>query len=438
MANEPDYNAVLYEKLYSKLAIALGMGSKSRDSGYMIGESLLSIYNPGQYLPVGLSPDTSPVDSQEISQIFDTSPMFDFTYAPSTLTVSNAYKSVLDYKLFPIADLSKSEKEKLENARKSYASLQDACDQAMYVYWDACDALDEAQASYDNKTGPAPSRRLKGAVEDAMNKWIAAGKVQQETNLAIIQQLEGRDGSAFWQELDQRWANNQGKLPSGMEFPPAVLAPSYKNWFKAEGWTKFSFNQTDMDNQKNSSALGVAGALDGKFGIFTISGSGDYKKEQEYIKIDQTKLDFTCELMRVTINRPWMNPLLFNSRAWKFDAAAPAAQYSSGGSIDNIIIPKGPFVSLPTTAILARNVKIIGQLTKTEAETVSTAINGQASLGIGPFSITGRVSYNDKTEKIRGSIAGNTIEIADTQIIAAISQVLPQLPNPDPNLPWPT
>ncbi|KAA1176998.1 hypothetical protein FP026_25900 [Rhizobium tropici] len=438
MPDEPDYNAKLYEKLYSKLAIALGMGSKTRDGGYMIGESLLSIYNPGQYLPVGLSPDTSPLDNQEISQIFDTSPMFDFTYAPSSLTVSNAYKSVLDYKLFPIADLSKSEKEKLENARKSYAALKEACDQAMYAYWDACDALDEAQASYDNKTGPAPSRRLKGAVEDAMNKWIAAGKVQQETNLAIIQQLEGRDGSAFWQELDQRWASNQGKLPSGMEFPPAVLAPSYKNWFKAEGWTKFSFNQTDMDNQKNSSALGVAGALDGKFGIFTISGSGDYTKEQKYEKIDQTQLDFTCELMRVTINRPWMNPLLFNSRAWKFDAAAPAAQYSSGGSIDNIIIPKGPFVSLPTTAILARNVKIIGKLTKTEEEMVSTAINGQASLGIGPFSITGRVSYNDRTEKIRGSIAGNTIEIADTQIIAAISQILPQLPNPDPNLPWPT
>jgi hypothetical protein len=438
MPDSADYNIVLYEKLYSKLAIALGMGSKTRESGYMIGESLLSIYNPGQYLPVGLSPDTSPADNQEISQIFDTSPMFDFTYAPSSLTVSDAYKNILDYKLFPIADLSKAEKEKLDEARKSYTSLAEACDAAMYNYWDACDALDEAKASYENGTGPKPSQRLEGAVKSAMDKWIAAGKVQQDKNLAIIQQLEGRDGSVFWQELDERWARNQGKLPTGMEFPPAVLAPSYKNWFKAEGWTKFSFTQTDMDNQKNSNALGVAGALDGKFGIFTISGSGDYSKDQEYVKIDQTQLDFSCELMRVTINRPWMNPLLLNSKAWKFDATAPAAEYSSGGSIENIIKPAGPFVSLPTTAILARNVKIIGQLTKTEEERVSTAINGEASLGIGPFSITGRVSYKDKTEKIRGSIAGNVIEIADTQIIAAISQILPRLPNPDPNLPWPT
>lgn len=438
MVDSTDYNAVLYEKLYSKLAVALGVGSTTRDASFRIGESLLSIYNPGQYLPVGLKPQTSAADSQEISQIFDTSPMFDFTYAPSALTVSDAYKSILDYKLFPIADLSPAERTKLDNARKSYAELEGPTTEAMYAYWDAADALDEAQASYDNGSGPAPSRRLKGEVEAAMNKWIAAGKVQQETNLAIIQQLEGRDGSAFWQELDVRWAKNQSKLDSGMEFPPAVLAPSYANWFKAEGWTKFNFNQKDMDNQKNSSALGVAGALDGKFGIFTISGSGDYKKEQEYVKIDQTELTFACELMRVTITRPWMNPLLFNSRAWKFDPTAPSATYSSGGSIDNVIVPKGVFVTLPTTVILARNVEIVGQLTKTEQEIVDTAINGQASLGIGPFSITGRVSYKDRTEKISGTIAGNTIKIADTQIIAAISQILPQLPNPDPNLPWPT
>lgn len=100
-------------------------------------------------------------------------------------------------------------------------------------------------------------------------------------------------------------------------------------------------------------------------------------------------------------------------------------------------MPTGPFVSIPTTLILARNVQIIGKFQNTVEETIKTAIKGEASIGIGPFSITGRVSYRDETHKINGSIAGNTIEIKDTQIIASISQVLPQLPNPDNNLPWP-
>ncbi|MBR0695076.1 hypothetical protein [Bradyrhizobium lablabi] len=433
---EKDYNAVLYEKLYSKLAVALGVGSAEGDS--MIGESLLSIYNPGQYLPVGLDPINNPEDDQEISQIFDTAPMFNFTYAPVNLRVSQAYNSILEYKLYPIADLTEKEKAKLAAAEASYAELAEKCDAAEEAYWAARVPYDDAEANFKNGTGPAPTPAMKAKVDAAMNKWIAAGKIKQETNIAVMKQLQGRDGSAFWDRLDARYAANQRRLRSGMEFPPVTLAPKYDSWFKEAGWTKFSFDQKDMNNQTTSNSIGVAGALDGKFGIVTLSGSGDYKQDQEYIKIEETSLAFKCELMRITINRNWMNPLVFNSRAWKFDSTAPAAQYSTGGSIENRIVPTGPFVSMPTTVILARNVEIIGRFQDTVEERMKREINAQASLGIGPFSIAGNVTYRDRKESIKGTIANNLITIKDTQIIAAISQVLPELPNPDPNMPWPT
>ncbi|QGM46390.1 hypothetical protein [Methylocystis heyeri] len=436
MADEKDYNAVLYEKLYSKLAVALGVGSPERDS--TIGESLLSIYNPGQYLPVGLDPIANPEDDQEISQIFDTAPMFNFTYSPVNLRVSQAYSSILQYKLYPIADLSPQEKQKLADAQKSYEELAPACDAAEDNYWDARIPYDEAEANYANGTGPAPTPAMKRAVERALEKWIAAGKIKQETNLAIIKQLQGRDGSAFWDRLDTLFAENQRKLKSGATFPPVTLAPKYNSWFKDAGWTKFSFDQKDMNNQSTSNSIGVAGSLDGKFGIVTLSGSGDYKQDQEYIKVQQTELTFRCELMRVTISRNWMNSLVFNSRAWKFDPTAPSAKYSSGGSIQDRIVPVGPFVSIPTTVILARNVEIIGKFQDTVEERMKRELAANASLGIGPFSISGNVSYRDRKETIKGTIANNLITIKDTQIIAAISQVLPELPNPDPNLPWPT
>lgn len=434
MTDSKDFNAVLYEKLYSKLAIALGVGS--RDGSYTIGESLLSIYNPGQYLPVGLDPVGKAEDDQEISLILDTSPMFNFTYVPVTMQVSQAYENILKSKIFPISNLTEAEKKKLEDARRSYAELEEPCNEAMYKYMDACDVVDAAIANEKNDTGPGPTARQKGEAKTALNKWIAVGKNQQATNIAIIAQYEGRDGANFWQGLDEKFGSNQRDV-SGMQFSPVVPSPRYANWFKDSGWTKFEFSQKDMDNQSNSNALGVAGSLDATFGIFKISGSGDYSKESSYIKIDETELRFSCELMRVTLTRPWMNPLVFNSRAWKFNPASGAADYSTGGSIKDDIVPTGPFVSIPTTVILARNVKIIGKFQDTVEETIKTAINGEASIGIGPFSITGRVTYHDETHKIKGSFANNTIEIRDTQIIASISQVLPQLPNPDNNLPWP-
>lgn len=434
MTDSKDFNAVLYEKLYSKLAIALGVGS--RDGSYTIGESLLSIYNPGQYLPVGLDPLGKAEDDQEISLILDTSPMFNFTYVPVTMQVSQAYENILKSKIFPISNLTETEKKKLEDARRSYGELEEPCNEAMYKYMDACDVVDAAIANEKNGTGPGPTSRQKGEAKAALDKWIAVGKNQQATNIAVIAQYEGRDGANFWQGLDEKFGSNQRDV-SGMQFSPVVPSPRYANWFKDSGWTKFEFSQKDMDNQSNSNALGVAGSLDASFGIFKISGSGDYSKESSYIKIDETELRFSCELMRVTLTRPWMNPLVFNSRAWKFNPASGTGDYSTGGSIKDDIVPTGPFVSIPTTVILARNVKIIGKFQDTVEETIKTAINGEASLGIGPFSITGRVTYHDETHKIRGSIAGNTIEIKDTQIIASISQVLPQLPNPDNNLPWP-
>jgi hypothetical protein len=435
MADEKDYNAVLYEKLYSKLAVALGVGSA--EGGNMIGESLLSIYNPGQYLPVGLDPITNPEDDQEISQIFDTAPMFNFTYSPVNLRASNAYRNILEYKLFPIADLSDAEKKKLAAAQASYDELEAACDAAEANYWLARVPYDDAVANQKNGTGPGPTAAQKRAVEAAMEKWIRAGKIKQETNLAVMKQLEGRDGAAFWERLDKRFADNQRELSTGLLFPPVTLAPKYASWFKDEGWTKFSFDQKDMNNQSTSTSIGVAGALDGKFGIVTLSGSGDYKEDQEYIKIEETNLTFRCELMRISIGRNWMNPLIFASRAWKFAPDAPAAQYSTGGSIVDRVVPTGPFVTMPTTAILARNLEIIGKFQDTVEERMKREINAKASFGIGPFSISGNVSYRDRKESIQGTVANNLITIKHTQIIAAISQVLPELPNPDPNLPWP-
>ena len=433
---EKDYNAVLYEKLYSKLAIALGVGSPER--GNMIGESLLSIYNPGQYLPVGLNPIDSPEDDREISQIFDTAPMFNFSYAPCVLRVSDAYRSILEYKLYPISDLSQQEKDKLQAAQKSYEELAPACDAAEEAYWTARGPYDEAQANFDNGTGPKPTSSMKAKVDQAMNKWIAAGKVKQETNLDVMMQLQGRDGSAFWNRLDKRFADNQRDLTNGGQFPPVTLAPKYDSWFKDAGWTKFSFDQKDMDNQSTSTNIGAAGTLNGGFGIITLSGSGDYKQDQEYVKIAETNLTFKCELMRISIGRNWMNPLVFNSRAWKFDPAAPSHRYSTGGSLENRIPPTGDFVTIPTTAILARNVEIIGQFQDTVMELMQHKINANASLGVGPFSIAGNISYGDRKETVKGTIANNLITIKDTQIIAAVSQVLPELPNPDSNLPWPT
>ena len=429
-----DYNIQLYEKLYSKIATALGINTPIDE--VKLGEPLLSLYNPGQYIPTGLSPETKPEDNRRISQMFDTASRFDTTYSPVALPVSVAYKNILDYKLFPLATITKEQQLKLEQAIVSYNSSKDRCDAAMYRYLYASDVLNEAIISHENDhSKPMPSSRIKMQAKAAMDTWIAAGKVKQEFNIAVIAQYQAMEGASFWQKLQDQFDSNQAKLENGIQFSPVTMTPSYKNWHKEEGWIKFEFNQKDMDNQRTCISIYEAGTLDPNYGIMYINGKDSW--HNGYTKIQETNLTIKCELMRVTLTRPWMNPLLFNSKAWKFAQNAPAAKYSSGGSIYEGIKPTGSFVTLPTTYILARNVEIFGIFGDTLEETLRTNVEASATVGIGPFSISGKVIYGDTEEKIKGSITKNSIKIDNIQVIASISQILPKLPNPDPNLSWP-
>lgn len=431
-----DYNIQLYEKLYSKIAMALGTGSPMDE--FRFGESLLSVFNPGQYIPTGLNPETKPEDNKEISQIFDTATGFDTNYSPVALTVSGAYKNILDHKLFPFANITPSEQKKLDDAIASYTSLKDQCNQAMYRYLEASDALNEVIISYENDPAkPKPSSTLRAKEKAAMQNWIAAGKVKQETNIAIIAQYQAKEGALFWYKLQEQYENNLARLDNGMQFAPVTMVPSYKNWHRDEGWIRFEFSQKDMDNQKTSTSIQAASNLDSDYGIVSIKGKGAYEQDKGYTKLQETNLTFKCELKRVTLVRPRMNRLLFNSKAWKFSQHAPAAEYSSGGSIVEAIKPRGSFVSLPTTYILARNVEISGLFTDTVQEKLKRNMEASATVGIGPFSISGRTGNGGTEKEIQGSISKNSIRVDHPQIIASISQVLPKLPNPDPYLPWP-
>lgn len=430
-----DYNIQLYEKLYSKIEKIFAARTPIQE---MTGsESLLSVFNPAQYIPTNLNPETKVEDKREISQIFDTAAEFNTTYSPADLQVSTAYKNILDYKLFPLASITPHEQEKLNYAINSYNSLKYKCEEAMYNYFDASDALNEAFISYENdSTRPRPSARLRAQEQAALQKWIVAGKIAQETNIAIIEQYQSSEGAAFWEKLQDKFEYNQKKIANGVEFAPVTLFPSYKNWDKDEGWIRFEFNQKDMDNQKTSISISAASNLSSDYGIVSIEGEGAYVEDKGYTKVEETNLTFKCELKRVTLDRPWMNALLFTSRAWKFSQNAPVSEYSSGGGIAENIKPTGPFVSVPTTYILARNVEITGTFKDAVEEKLRRNMEASAAVGIGPFSISGRVSNGETEEKIKGTIAKNSIRINNIQIIASLSQILPKLPNPDPNLPW--
>jgi hypothetical protein len=60
------------------------------------------------------------------------------------------------------------------------------------------------------------------------------------------------------------------------------------------------------------------------------------------------------------------------------------------------------------------------------------------SVRLGPFAIAGQFNMEEHTGSEKGTIATNGITADDVQLVALVCQVLPESPNPDPALKWPT
>ena len=468
-----DKNAELFIQLYSKLSMALGvMPSKEstlrhvpekpsrflfRQPGFTRRfaaaeerpQSLLAILNPGKFIPGTLKPDTDMRDLYDLSILFNEVPQFNFVFKPAAGTVSNVYKSILDYKETPISTLSPDQKKRLDEAYAVvFTDVNTGDPTAQYVkymdyqsaYYVAADNYDSAYATWLNDPSKPYPEAQKKAMERADKDWEQRGfKTKIDSAFATIVALEGLGPEFLWSSLLNRYKAGTKLAPLGSEFQVVNTMPRYKDWFGPGGWTHFEFNQTDMDNQSRSEAIGVAGNLDMEFGIVRVSGNGQYEQDSTYEKVDQTDITFKADLMRVALDRPWMNPLILSSRAWRWAKGSPPFGTVLSTGCGNWDYPAtGAMTVVPTNAILSKNVEIVGSFVQTFKETFDRVIAVEASVGIGPFSITGRFNMENHDAYYKGTIAGNTVSAPDTQVIALICEVLPMLPDPDPNLVWPS
>jgi hypothetical protein len=234
MKRTMDWNAQLFTKLYSKLALALGVTPREEDpeltklAGGPLppryravptapGEDpqfLLAILNPGQYIPANLDPATKKEDRYALSVLLNSVPQFSWAYRPAATTVSNAYMSVLEYKETPDSQLTPEKKKELEENEATITQYKSVYDEYQLKYWDALDAYDAAYASWENGGPPVP-RTLRLKLEAALRDWNGLGHKQAvESAIAVVAALEGLEPESFWARLMERYNRGTEKTRS--------------------------------------------------------------------------------------------------------------------------------------------------------------------------------------------------------------------------------
>jgi hypothetical protein len=126
-------------------------------------------------------------------------------------------------------------------------------------------------------------------------------------------------------------------------------------------------------------------------------------------------------------------PEIFWSRGWKWAPTAGFGPVSNGGSP-----PQGLMPLFPTAVILAQNLAINLDMTNEKNSSSWSSIKTSASFGWGPFSISGNYGRSDSQSKSGYTQSNSGIKVPGPQIIAYICEVIPQSPNPDPKLDWPS
>lgn len=211
--------------------------------------------------------------------------------------------------------LAPAQQRKLEDAENIVAKYRDAYDRYGDEYSTVLGEYDAARADQENGGPPIPVS-LRRRLDAERDRWDRDGhRREADSAMSVVAAYEALEPDVFWPRLSGRYRAGTLIDRSGREFQAVGTRPPYKSLFGEGGWVRFTFGQLDLDSQRDSPAVGVAGRLDGSYGLFRVSADGDYERDSLFVKMDQADLQVSCKLRRVVLDRAWMNPRVLSSRA---------------------------------------------------------------------------------------------------------------------------
>src|SRR5205823_2427442 len=125
--------------------------------------------------------------------------------------------------------------------------------------------------------------------------------------------------------------------------------------------------------------------------------------------VTSSSLQIALKYLRVTIQRPWMDPMLFHLKGWSLDGVDAGAM--SNGSTDN---NPGFFPLLPIAFVAVKGVQISGNWSPDDKAFAAQASVGGNAAAFGPLALSGGTAG-------QSAFQGCTLTVPGMQILAWIS-----------------
>jgi hypothetical protein len=159
-------------------------------------------------------------------------------------------------------------------------------------------------------------------------------------------------------------------------------------------------------------------------GLWSVGGGASSQTSHFHSDASAQNIRVSYQYALITIRRPAISGLLFGLPGWRTDVAAKGM--FSSGSRRNQSNTKFPL--LPQAFLAIKNLTITGNFSSSEMNQANNAISANASVGWGPFSVSGSYQHGSSQQHVKGSANASGIHVPFVQIVGWVNLILPFCP----------
>jgi hypothetical protein len=211
----------------------------------------------------------------------------------------------------------------------------------------------------------------------------------------------------------------------GAMTPRSTVIPS--NWYQTSnqnGWPTFSWAYSKSTSNTHSDYTSFGGGGGFSVGLWSVGGGAQHTSQNFHSDADAEKISVSYKYALITIRRAWLTNFLFGLPGWKTQIASKGG-WSSGSRQGQ---QRKMFPLLPTAFIAVKDVNIMANFSHAELNQASSAMSASASVGWGPFSVSGNYAHGSSDQHVKGEIAPGRLSMPAVQIIGWICEILPLCP----------
>lgn len=277
----------------------------------------------------------------------------------------------------------------------------------------------------------ALGEQYKSAIAAASARWSAEGnRANVDKARFWIKQISESGPEALYTRLRNEFElSRKTDFMLGGSFHPTFYGgmgmlndPNLK-------WSEFTFKEEQRHEHSNYRSTQWGGGGGFRAGLWSFGASAQHSRVETHGLCDTSNLELAVEVTQVPLFSSWLDPSIFYSKGWKWASGTSFNDVSDGNM-------NGDMPFLPSSMILARNLKIGMDLRHETQSDIREKLETKASIGWGPFSVKGNYTKETQEQDHNLVVSDTGITCSSVVILGFMCDILPKSPNPDPRLRW--